>query len=198
MKTRIGQLNERITVQSAVLVPDGAGGNLETWINAATIWAEDMPKGSTRSIDMVQNRIFSGVDFRVREGHNIGKLNRIIYDSRVCIIEGIRDWERTDEFQIIETRYSDQTVSIDGDGDPIVITSGLTGKYISFTDGATSATDLDLQGKTILNVYRNGVAPKMITSGTPTGSEVLVSSISGSLTFLVGVSSAEYVYAIYY
>ena len=193
---RVGQLNRRITVQGAVLVPDGSGGNIETWLNAASIWAEDVPLGSSRAYDMLQNRIFSGVNFRIRVGQGVSKLNRIVYDSRVCTIEGIKDWERSKEFQIIEARYSDQTLAIDGDGEPIEITTGINGKYIVFEDGATSASDLDLVGKTILNVYRNGIAPKMISSGTPTGSEVLIGD--GTITFLDPVGSSEYIYVIYY
>lgn len=108
-KSKIGRLSNRITIQSAVLTPDGQGGNVEVWVNSSDVWAEALPGGSNRLIDMMQNAIHSDVSFRVRKG-TVSKKNRIIYDSRICNIEGLRDWEQDREFQFIDCRYNDGSV----------------------------------------------------------------------------------------
>ena len=192
--SKIGRLSNIITVQSAVLVPDGSGGNIETWVNSSDIWAEAMPYGSNRMIDMGQNAIHSDVTFRIRKT-TISKLNRIVYDSRVCVIDGIRYWEQDQEFQLIECRYNEGSTGIGGSATSEV-TSGINKKYLTVVAGA-SITDVGLVGADIINVFRNGIAPKIITSGTPTGEEVLFDMSSGTLTFSPELIGSEYIYVIW-
>lgn len=197
--SNIGRMTQRVTVQSSVLTPDGSGGNTEEWVNASTIWAEVLPGGSNRQIDGQQNKIFSDARFRVRTG-NLSKLNRLVHEDRVYIIEGIRDWEQDREFQFIETRYSDAAAGISGDGSgggDAEIVGGIGRKYLAFTAEDLVIQDNDLTGVTLINVYRNGIAPKIITSGSPSGSEVKFDSSSGSLTFGLELGANEYIYAIW-
>lgn len=38
-----GQLNSRVTLQSRVTTQDTAGGQVETWVDVATVWASIAP-----------------------------------------------------------------------------------------------------------------------------------------------------------
>ena len=178
-KSKIGRLSNRITIQAATLTSDGAGGNTESWVNALQVWAEAMPLGSNRMIDMLQNAIHSDVTFRIRTGTGIGKKNRILYDGRVCVIEGIRDWEQDQEFQLIECTYNDTGVSVSGVGGGY--DTGLQAKELVITPG-TSITDSSLIGKKILNVQRNGIGLRAVTAPS-SGEEYRFYPATGEFVF---------------
>ena len=54
-KKNIGSLNRRITIQASTLVPDGQGGNTETWADAIYLWAEVLPGSSSRSFENIKS-----------------------------------------------------------------------------------------------------------------------------------------------
>lgn len=104
-KTKVGRLNQRITIQTATLTPDGQGGNTEGWADTVTIWAEALPKGSSRLIDRQQMVITADVTFRIRQEHSPSKNQRITYEGRILTVHGIRDWEQDREFIFIDCTY---------------------------------------------------------------------------------------------
>lgn len=195
-KTNIGKLNDRITIQAATLTPDGAGGNTEVWVDAITVWAEVKPGSSSRTFDRLGTQIYSDVRFRIRSGTGVGKRNRVVFDGRVCQIEGISDY-LDQEFQFLDCVYSEAATSVSSGGGSGTVASGLQAKYLTVVIG-TTITDATLAGKTLVNIYRNGIAPEIITTGTPTGSQVLWDSSTGEFTFGLALGSGEYVYVIYY
>lgn len=107
-KTNIGRLNQRITIQTATLTPDGQGGNTEVWADTVTVWAEALPKGSSRQIDRQQMIITADVTFRIRSNNNIAKDNRVTYEGRTLTVHGIRDWEQDREFTFIDCTYENE------------------------------------------------------------------------------------------
>ena len=188
-KKNIGSLNRRITIQASTLVPDGQGGNTETWADAIYLWAEVLPGSSSRSFQQRQNMIDSNVQFRIRTGTLIGKTNRILYGSRVCLINGIRDDDYFNEFQIVDCRYNDtSTGSTTGGGTPdFPGASGLYSKYLTIVAGP-SITDVSLAGFNILNIYRNGFALQLGTQYSRAGN---------TITFVPDLEADEWVYVIY-
>lgn len=194
-KSKVGSMNDRVTIQAAVLTPDGAGGNTEQWMDALTVWAEVTVGSSRTTFDRLGTQIYSDLRFRVRSGTGVGKRNRIIYENRMCVIDGITD-HLDREFQIIHVSYSEGGASVSGGGGTGP-TSGLLGKYLEVQAGS-QIIDVALSGKYLVNVYRNGIAPEIITTGAPTGSQVLWDSSSGTFTFGAELADDEYVYAIYY
>ena len=196
-KSRIGRLSNIITIQAATLTPDGAGGNTEVWVNASDVWAEALPARSYRDIDAQQSKVFADVVFRVREQTSVSKKNRVLYDGRVCVIEGIRDWEQDREFKFIDTTYSNEDTAASGSGGGATVLDGLGTKYLTVVEGTTIQDDA-LINQTLVNIYRNGIALQIITSGTPTGSQVLFDSTSGTFTFGLSLILTEYIYVIYH
>ena len=192
-KSKVGQLSNRITIQAATLTADGAGGGVESWVNALTVWAEAMPMRSDRLIDAIGNQIHSDVIFRLRTGTGIGKKNRILYEGRVCVIDGIRDWHQDREFQLIDCTYNDTGASVSGVGGGY--TTGLQAKYLTITAG-TTITDTSLIGKNILNVQRNGIGLKLTTTPT-SGEDYNYASGTGEFTFGSAVALTEYILVIY-
>ncbi|MGQ0671674.1 MAG: phage head closure protein [Hyphomicrobium sp.] len=66
----IGQLDQRLTLESAARVPDGAGGATVTWSTVAEVWAAVRPTGGSETIDSegLKARITHEVWLRHRDG----------------------------------------------------------------------------------------------------------------------------------
>lgn len=195
--TKVGKMQNRITIQSPTFTPDGAGGKIEAWVDALDIWAEAILGGSSRTSDYKQTVINSDVKFRVRAGSGIGKNNRILYNGRVCIIEGIRYVEQDNEFQFIDCRYSENGDSVIGTGTGASSAGGgILTKYLSFTPGSTTITDTVIIGKRVIAVNRNGIQLKEVTTPA-SGEEVNVNTVTGLFTFGSALGANEYILLIY-
>ena len=47
---RIGQLRQRLVLESPVRIPDGGGGAIESWLTVAEIWASLTPATGAESV----------------------------------------------------------------------------------------------------------------------------------------------------
>jgi len=105
------------------------------------------------------------------------------------LINGIRDDDYFNEFQIIECRYNDTSVgSTTGGGTPdFPGASGLYSKYLTVVAGST-ITDVSLNGFDILNIYRNGYALQLGTQYSRAGN---------TMTFVPDLGADEWIYVIY-
>lgn len=194
-KSKTGRLSNRIIIQAAIVTPDGMGGDREAYVDAVTVWAEALPGGSNRSLDKIQNMIYSDVVFRIRSGTGIGKYNRILYEGRACVIEGVRDWEQDREFQFIDCRYDEQS-NIAGTGGGIVIPDkGLKPLELSYVVGANTIVDANIIGAVVVNVYRNGIALHKVANAV-LGEDVKVDTVTGTLTFGAVFGANEYIYIV--
>jgi SPP1 family predicted phage head-tail adaptor len=195
-KTNIGKLSKRIIVQAAVIAADNAGGFIEgPWQDAVTIWAEAKPGRSMRVLDMDQTRINCDVIFRVRT-RAIGKNNRILYDGRACVIEGIKDWDQDREFQFIECRYLELGTSISGSPGPIP-SNGIINLQLTPADGLTTIQSNYLVGKNLLSLSRNGIG-LMRVAVSPSGNQFSFNDTTGELLLGLATSASEYFNVIYY
>lgn len=77
-----------------------------------------------------------------------------------------------------------------GDGDPQIYT------YIA-TGGETTISDSDLIGALLLDIERSGIGIQIITSGTPTGSQVKFTSLTGTLEWGTELGPGEWINALY-
>jgi len=188
-RKNIGNLNRYITIQASTLLPDGQGGNLESWLDAIYTFAEVLPGSSTKTFNNRAIEIQSDIRFRIRTGTNINKNNRIFYNNRICIIEGIRNDDWFEEFQIISCRFSDNATgaATGGGSSEYPPVGGLNSKYLTVVAGNT-IVDSDLNGFSILNLYRNGIALQQGVEYSFAGSTV---------TFTMDLIIGEWIYVIY-
>ena len=76
---RAGDLNQRITFQSKSISRDAIGGEVVTWVDAATVWAQALPgqPGTDEEIANDQHKAADVTIFRVRYSSLINTTWRI-------------------------------------------------------------------------------------------------------------------------
>jgi SPP1 family predicted phage head-tail adaptor len=94
MKTSLGAMDQRITLQRIVRTADGAGGISEAWADladCATVWANVVAKAGTET--MVEGRMTAtfAVLFTIHNRRDIDPRDRIIWQGVAYNIRGIRD-----------------------------------------------------------------------------------------------------------
>lgn len=70
MRTTIGRLRHRLTLEAASRAPDGGGGAAETWTAVAQVWGRVEPTGGTEIADAggLGGRISHEITLRFRTG----------------------------------------------------------------------------------------------------------------------------------
>jgi hypothetical protein len=65
------------------------------------------------------------------------------------------------------------------------------------TGGETTVSDADLIGAQLLDLEVEGIGLQIITTGTPTGSQVKFDTLTGTLTFGTMLGAGSWVNALY-
>jgi SPP1 family predicted phage head-tail adaptor len=81
MQYRIGELDQRITVERKERTPDGGGGFVETWTAQATIWALVRPMSGRERAHAQQTQSGGNYLVVVRRGIEIDEACRIIWSA---------------------------------------------------------------------------------------------------------------------
>ena len=70
MRSAIGRLRHRLTLETAIRTPDGGGGASETWTTVAQVWAQIRPTGGSEGFDAdaVAGRVSHEITLRYRAG----------------------------------------------------------------------------------------------------------------------------------
>lgn len=70
MRSAIGRLRHRLTLESAIRTPDGGGGAAEAWTTVAQVWGQIRPTGGSESFDAdaIAGRISHEITLRYRAG----------------------------------------------------------------------------------------------------------------------------------
>lgn len=70
MRSAIGRLRHRLSLETAIRTPDGGGGAVETWTTVAQVWGQIRPTGGSEGFDAdaVTSRISHEVMLRYRAG----------------------------------------------------------------------------------------------------------------------------------
>lgn len=98
---RTGELNRRITIQSATTAQDAFGTPVETWSTFAEVWARVRYKGGREGIDAGAVSARQTAEFRVRHRSGLNRQMRISYDGDIWIIEAIQEIGRREGFDIL-------------------------------------------------------------------------------------------------
>lgn len=94
MRTTIGAMDQRVTLQRIVRTADGAGGIVEAWADFTdrpTVWANVIAKAGSES--MIEGRMTATftVLFTIHNRRDIEPRDRIIWQGVAYNIRGIRD-----------------------------------------------------------------------------------------------------------
>jgi SPP1 family predicted phage head-tail adaptor len=68
MRSAIGRLRHRLTLETAIRTPDGGGGAAETWATVGQVWGQIRPTGGSESFDAdaIAGRISHEITLRYR------------------------------------------------------------------------------------------------------------------------------------
>lgn len=90
-KNTSSRLRQRLTLQRENKTPDGAGGYVRNWENAADLWAEIIPLRGKEEFfaARLQTKATHRILVRYRQGVEAGQ--RLVFDTRAFYIRHIAD-----------------------------------------------------------------------------------------------------------
>ena len=101
-KTPIGRLNQRATIERAVLTPDGHGGNVTTWALRAVVWALVEPITGREALMAVQVTAVLNTGVTIWFRNDISVKDRLRIGARVLQVESYQDPDGTkDELRLL-------------------------------------------------------------------------------------------------
>lgn len=101
----IGQLDQRITLQSRSLAKSGTGQDTVTWSALATVWARVEHIGGKELLARYGIDAEQSVRFTIRRRNDLSAVNRISYQGQVYDIKALPPFQNRDDYiQIITTQ----------------------------------------------------------------------------------------------
>ena len=90
-RVNIGDMRHRVTFQGLIKTPDGYKGNVKTWQDVITVWAQVIPITGREYFyaHQIKNEITHRVRIRYRTDINVEM--RVLFGERVFTIESIID-----------------------------------------------------------------------------------------------------------
>ncbi len=86
----IGELNQRVTLQVAVVSRDASyGQNLKTWNTLAEVWAAVNPTTGTRYTDADQEVVDVRYVVQIRYRDDVSPANRVLWRGKVLKIDNV-------------------------------------------------------------------------------------------------------------
>jgi SPP1 family predicted phage head-tail adaptor len=99
---RAGDLNRRVTLQTATETQDGAGQPIPAWSDVATVWAAVEPLEGRELFAAQQINAEAIVMVRIRYRPGVRPKMRVLYGSRLLgIISVIDPGERHEELRLL-------------------------------------------------------------------------------------------------
>jgi SPP1 family predicted phage head-tail adaptor len=98
----IGEMRERVTLQSPLRTPDGAGGAEVTWTSGATVWAKVEDRGGGERV--AGERLAAGTKLRltIRYRSGITTEMRGLWNARVLNIRAVGDPDGRKRFLVLD------------------------------------------------------------------------------------------------
>ena len=95
---RIGDLRQRLVLESALRVDDGGGGANETWVEEAQLWALVRPLAGQERVeaDSIAGRVTHEIWLRYRDG--VEPSMRFRMDTRLFDIRAVMDVDERRRF----------------------------------------------------------------------------------------------------
>ncbi|MAU62277.1 MAG: head-tail adaptor protein [Parvibaculum sp.] len=87
----IGEMRERVTLQSPQRTPDGAGGANITWTSGATVWAKVEERRGQERLAGGRLAAHAALTLTIRYRSGITTEMRVLWKERVLNITSLRD-----------------------------------------------------------------------------------------------------------
>jgi SPP1 family predicted phage head-tail adaptor len=88
---RAGKLDRRITIQRATKAPNGFNEPVETWSNAATVWAQQRPNRGAERFSAQEINGQAVMTFHIRYRADLRVTDRVVYEGRIWNILDVRE-----------------------------------------------------------------------------------------------------------
>jgi SPP1 family predicted phage head-tail adaptor len=99
-----GKLDRRIRIDERTVVQDGIGGETETWVERATVWAEKRDLSGRELILAQQEAATATTRFVIRFRDDVAQTDRIVYDGVNHDIQHIAEIGRGEGLEILAKR----------------------------------------------------------------------------------------------
>lgn len=100
---RAGDMDRRITIQYYTEESDEFGGQILTWHDLATVWAEVRQEGGREFFAQATIQSERKVIFRLRWIDGVSVLDRVSYDGRLHNIHQVKELGRQDGLEFHTT-----------------------------------------------------------------------------------------------
>jgi hypothetical protein len=184
-EVNIGEMRDRPVFENWSYLQDAGGGSYKRLDNSFYLWAkvEDgsgIPgQSSGRQLEVGASQSWQ-YDLRITVRNNslIRSQSTVIWKNARYTILAIT--LTNDRFQVIRCSKMDGNLA-----DPSIINPIAMAYVFNFTasGGETGFTNTSIISKTIIGAYKDGIAYKVIYTGTPQPKEVLYVSSTGQFVF---------------
>ena len=193
----IGELNRKVTIKSWTATQDAGGGSTAVQASSYSMWANVQDRDG---IQITQGQAVWKYDYKVKvryeASRKIGSNYTIDYDSKRLKINSVSfKTEGQRKYAILRCEALDQTVASGSGGVELPVPQIATYTYTAVAQTAV-ITIAALSGKTIFGAFKDGIKFDIITTGVPTGKEVLIegTTFTWSVPFEIGEkASIQYI-----
>ena len=173
----IGDFQDRPLFENWYYTQDAGGGNIKKLDNSFLAWALVEDGGSNRFVG--ESKVQWTVDLKVTVRYNnlITHTTTLIYNNSRYMINSLTVTD--DRFQVLTCSKLVGNIA----GGSIKPFSMAYVYNFTASGGETGFTNPSLIGKTLLGVFKDGIAYKVIYTGTPQPKEVKYTSTTGNFEF---------------
>lgn len=113
----VSRANNRVTIQSATVTPDDAGGRDEVWVDSSTVWAVMEPMGGKEVFlsSQLQSRVDERITIRYQAALSdttVAAKSRVKFGSRIMNIRFVKNL--ADDMKT-EGKVFQQLLCVDGE-----------------------------------------------------------------------------------
>lgn len=91
MTYRVGELDQRVTIQRLTLASDGQGGSTESWADVVTVWAHVRPRSGREVVQFDRVNGEHAYLFVIRYRSGIRESDRLVWQGVNYNIRSISD-----------------------------------------------------------------------------------------------------------
>lgn len=91
MTYRVGELDQRVTIQRLSTVSDGQGGSTESWADVVTVWAHARPRSGREVVQFDRVNGEHAYMFVIRYRSGIRESDRLVWQGVNYNIRAIND-----------------------------------------------------------------------------------------------------------